>query len=111
MSSTPQPSLPHAQYERFESMREYEAMFDELIPKTERVIRIFDKSLAASYNTTARCELLRQFLRADPLNRLYIVVHEVEGPRPGVPALRDAAAALQPHGQSAADAALGAAHL
>ena len=51
-------------------------MLDELIPRTERVIRIFDKSLSAAYNTTARCELLRQFLRANPLNRLYIVVHE-----------------------------------
>ena len=59
-------------------MREYEAMFDELIPKTERVIRIFDQSLYASYNS-ARCTLLRQFLRADPANRLHIVLHEVTG--------------------------------
>src|SRR5581483_135161 len=72
------PPLPHAQYERFESMRQYEEMFDELVPKTQRVIRIFDKALPAAYNSTARCELLTTFLRADPLNRLYIVVHETE---------------------------------
>ena len=77
-SPTPQPSLPHSQYARFEGMRGYEAMFDELIPKTVRVIRIFDKSLYPSYNA-ARCTLLRQFLRADPANRLHVVLHEVRG--------------------------------
>ena len=78
MTSTPQPALPHAQYERFESKREYDAMFDELIPKTERIIRIFDKELTATYNGTGRCDLIRRFLRADPVNRLFIVVHEVD---------------------------------
>ena len=72
------PSLPHAQYERFESLREYDAMFDELVPKTQRVIRVFDKALPLSYNAQSRCELLTQFLRADPLNRLFIVLHETE---------------------------------
>lgn len=59
-------------------MREYERMFDELVPRTERVIRIFDKALGASYNSAGRCELVRQFLRADPVNRLFIVVQEIE---------------------------------
>ena len=77
-STTPQPALPHASYERFESLRQYEAMLDELIPQTQRVIRVFDKSLSASYNSTARCDLLRDFLRANPLNRLFIVVHEAD---------------------------------
>lgn len=72
----PQGVLPHAQYERFESLRELEDMFDELVPQTERVIRIFDKALSARYNTPARCSLLRGFLRANPLNRLYIVLHD-----------------------------------
>jgi hypothetical protein len=76
MDSTPSTALPHAEYERFESMREYEVMFDELVPTTQRVIRIFDRSLSAHYNTPGRCTLLREFLRADPLNRLYIVLHE-----------------------------------
>ena len=74
----PQGVLPHAEYERFESMREFEEMFDELIRKTQRVIRIFDRSLSARYNTPARCSLLREFLRADPLNRLFIVLHDTE---------------------------------
>ncbi|HEV7799616.1 MAG TPA: hypothetical protein VGP15_00940 [Burkholderiales bacterium] len=78
MSSPPLPVLPHADYQRFESMRQYEAMLDELIPQTQRVIRIFDKSLSAAYNASARCEFLRQFLRADPLNRLFIIVHEAD---------------------------------
>src|SRR5690349_10848012 len=71
-------ALPHAQYERFESVRQLDAMFDELVPKTQRVIRIFEKSLGPAYNTTARCDLLATFLRADPLNRLFLVVHETE---------------------------------
>jgi len=74
----PLPALPHAQYERFESVRELEDMFDELIPQTQSVIRIFDRSLSARYNTPGRCERFRDFLRADPLNRLFIVVHDVE---------------------------------
>jgi hypothetical protein len=74
----PQGVLPHAEYERFESMREFDEMFDELVPKTQRVIRIFDKSLSARYNTPGRCDLLRTFLRADPLNRLFIVLHDTE---------------------------------
>ena len=78
MISTPRPALPHAEYERFESMRQYEAMFDELVRTTQRVIRIFDKSLSASYNASARCDLLRDFLRADPLNRFFIVLHDAD---------------------------------
>ena len=72
------PGLPHAEYERFESLRELDAMFEELVPQTERVIRIFDKALSARYNSPVRCDLLRSFLRANPLNRLYIVLHEPE---------------------------------
>ena len=72
------PPLPHAQYERFESMRDYDAMLDELVPQTQRMIRVFDKALSPSYNAQARCDLLTQFLRADPLNRLFIVLHETE---------------------------------
>jgi hypothetical protein len=78
MSSTPHPALPHAQYARFESIREYEAMLDALVPTTQRNIRIFDKSLSGSYNTPVRCELLKQFLRSNPLNRLFVVLHEAD---------------------------------
>lgn len=78
MSSLPLTGLPHADYQRFESLRQFEAMLDELIPQTQRVIRIFDRALSAAYNSTARCDLIRQFLRADPLNRLYVVVHDTD---------------------------------
>lgn len=78
MTSAPRPVLPHADYQRFESLREYEAMFDALVPTTQRIIRIFDKSLSATYNTASRCDLLRSFLRADPLNRLFIVLHDTD---------------------------------
>jgi hypothetical protein len=78
MSVRPQSGLPHATYERFDSARELEDMFDELIRETQRVIRIFDRSLSARYDSPQRCELLRQFLRADRLNELLIVVHEAQ---------------------------------
>src|SRR5690606_29933347 len=70
---------PDAQYRRFEGMREYEQLIDELIPQTQRVIRVFEKALAPTWNTRHRQELLRHFLLGDRLNRLYIVVH---GARP-----------------------------
>ena len=72
----PQRALPHASYERFESVQTLEDMFDELLRKTQRFMRIFDRSLSARYNTPLRCELIRDFLRADPLNRLFVVLHE-----------------------------------
>lgn len=80
MTNDPAPSagLPHAKYERFESVRQMEDMFDALVPQTERVIRVFDRSLSARYNVPARCDLVRAFLRADPLNRLYIVLHDTD---------------------------------
>lgn len=76
MSSTLPSGLPHADYQRFESLRQFDTMLDELIPQTQRVIRVFDRALSAAWNATARCDLLRQFLRADPGNRLYLVLHE-----------------------------------
>jgi hypothetical protein len=77
--TTPSLPLPNAEYRRFDTAAEYEAMFDELVPRTQRIIRIFDRALSASYNTPARCELVRIFLRADPLNRLEIVLHAPQG--------------------------------
>lgn len=74
----PQRALPHASFERFESVQTLEDMFDELLGETQRVVRIFDRSLSARYNTPLRCQLIRDFLRADPSNRLFIVLHEPE---------------------------------
>jgi hypothetical protein len=71
-------NLPHAQYRRFEGMREFEKLVDELIPQTQSRIRIFDRSLSHAYNSPHRHELLRQFLLANRLNRLFIVLHEVD---------------------------------
>jgi hypothetical protein len=76
----PQPTgnLPHAQYRRFEGMREYQAVIDELIPGTQRYIRVFDQGLSRAWSTPARYEMLRQFLLANRYNRLLIVVHDAE---------------------------------
>ena len=68
--------LPNAQYRRFESFREYDALFDEWIPRTQNIIRVVDRALPKSWNSSERDNLLRQFLRADPLNRLHVIVHE-----------------------------------
>lgn len=69
-------NLPHAEYRRFESLREYEAVIDELIPQTQRVIRIFDKTLSRAYNSPQRFEALHRFLLSSRTNRLIIVLHE-----------------------------------
>lgn len=74
----PTRNLPNAEYRRFEGMREYEAIVDELIPRTQRIIRVFDQGLSRAWNTTRRHELLRQFLLANRTNRLLIVVHDAE---------------------------------
>ena len=71
-------NLPHAQYRRFDGMREFETLFDEMIPQTQSAIRIFDKALSREYNSPPRHEALRQFLLASRSNRLMIVVHEPE---------------------------------
>jgi hypothetical protein len=71
-------NLPNAEYRRFEGMREYESLLDDLIPQTQRAIRVFDCSLSPSWNTSARFEALRQFLLAHRSNRLLIVVHDAD---------------------------------
>ena len=69
-------NLPNAEYRRFEGMREYEALIDQLIPQTQRTIRIFDKTLSRAYNTAQRFEALRRFLLTGRANRVMIVLHE-----------------------------------
>jgi hypothetical protein len=71
-------NLPHAQYRRFQGMREFETLIDQMIPRTQSRIRVFDRSLSRAYNSPERYELLRQFLLANRLNRLLIVLHEVD---------------------------------
>lgn len=67
---------PNAEYRRFESRREYDAIIDQVIPQTQRIIRVFDKSLSPDYNGSTRIALLQQFLLANRSNRLLIVLHE-----------------------------------
>jgi hypothetical protein len=71
--------LPYASYERFEGAREFDAMFDGLIARSQRAIRIFDRTLSGAFNSPERCERLAQFLRAGGPDRLHIVVHETRG--------------------------------
>ena len=68
---------PNAVYRRFEGMREYELLIDQMIPLAQRIIRVFDKSLSNRYNSATRIDLLARFLRADRMNRLLIITHDV----------------------------------
>jgi hypothetical protein len=74
MTNTPA-SAPE-KYRRFDSFKEYEALFDSLIPRTETVIRVFDRALPVAWNSAQRAQLLRNFLRRNPLNRLNVVLHD-----------------------------------
>lgn len=78
MTAATGPSLPITHYRRFESFKEYETLIDTLLPQTETVVRVFDHALPAAWNSVQRTTLLRQFLRNNPINRLYIVLHETE---------------------------------
>ncbi len=71
-------NLPHAEYRRFESNREYQECIDRLIPLTQSVIRVFDKTLSQPWNSAARIQLLKQFLLASRVNRIHIVVHDTK---------------------------------
>ena len=69
-------ALPLKQYRRFESFREYELLFDGWVPRTEAVIRVFEHTLPPAWNSASRMDLLRQFLRVNPINRLLLILHE-----------------------------------
>ena len=71
------------------SRPEYEELIDALIPQTQRAIRVFDRSLSRSWNSSSRCAALRHFLLASRLNRLYIVVHDVQAVEREFPRLLD----------------------
>lgn len=72
----PPAGLPTARYVRFDSYREYEDRLDALLPRALAVIRIFENRLSARYNSRARCDLLRAFLRGATTRRLLVVVHD-----------------------------------
>jgi len=71
-------NLPNAEYRRFEGVRQYEELIDELIPQAQRVIRVFDKTLSRTWDSPQRNEALRRFLLTNRVNRLFIVVHDAE---------------------------------
>lgn len=75
MAAEERSNLPNAEYRRFESLREYEAIIDATIPQTERCIRVFDRELSKAWNGSERHEALRRFLLSSRLNRLQVVVH------------------------------------
>jgi hypothetical protein len=67
---------PASGYRRFSSMREYEELIDQLIPRAQATIRVFDRMLSAGYNSPQRYDLLSAFLKASRSRRLFIVVHD-----------------------------------
>ncbi len=69
---------PLTRYRRFESFREYESLIDAITPRTESVIRVFERALPRSWNEGSRIELLRQFLLKNRTNKLLIVVHNTD---------------------------------
>ena len=75
MSDSALPGNPLSSYRRFESFREYEMLFDDMVPKTESVIRVFDRMLSRAWNGAGRISLLREFLLRNRANKLLIVVH------------------------------------
>ena len=64
------------QYQKIESVADYEAAIDAVIARANRNIRIFDKQASTAYNSPNRYELLRSFLLASRANRLRIVLHD-----------------------------------
>lgn len=75
-SQTRAPStLPLTRYRRFESFKEYESLLDAMAPRTESVIRVFDRILPRTWNNSARIELIRGFLLRNRGNKLMMVLH------------------------------------
>jgi hypothetical protein len=68
--------LPIKQYRRFDSFKEYEALFDKWVPLTQATIRVFEQSLSRNWNSPERNALLRHFLREDATRRLQILLHD-----------------------------------
>lgn len=84
--STPEGN-PLTRYRRFESFREYESLIDAITPRTESVIRVFERALPRSWNEGSRIELLRQFLLKNRTNKLLVVVHNTDNLQRELPRL------------------------
>ncbi len=57
---------------------EYENAIDAVLQKATSKVRIFDQTLAGSYNSPSRCAALQGFLRASRRNSLQIVLHDTQ---------------------------------
>ena len=64
---------------KLEGVAQIEAAIDTVIASATRSLRIFDRSLSREYNSVRRHDLLRGFLLASRVNRVYIVVHDTVG--------------------------------
>lgn len=80
---------PLMQYRRFESFKEYEALLDDMLPKTESIIRVFDRNLSRDWNSAARMALLRGFLLRSRINKLMIVLHATDNIERELPRLME----------------------
>lgn len=64
------------QYQKIESVADYEAAINMVIAQARRNICIFDKQASSAFNSIERCELLHSFLLASRINRVRIVMHD-----------------------------------
>lgn len=78
---------PLSHYRRFESFREYEALFDATMPQTESIVRVFDRTLSRAWNDTTRIGLLREFLLRNRTNKLMVILHIADNIKRDLPRL------------------------
>ena len=67
--------------------KDYESAIDRVIALALGRVRIFDRRLGRDYNAQERVGLLRNFLLANPANRIAIVVHDADNIRTDCPRL------------------------
>ncbi len=60
----------------FTSRNQYEEYVNEVISSAQYELRIFEKELGASYNTSTRHSAFRSFLLASRRSRIRIIVHD-----------------------------------
>lgn len=91
MLEPPSGRNPLSRYRRFESFREYESLFDAMVPQTESMIRVFDRVLSRAWNETARMLILREFLLKNRTNKLMVVLHAIDNIERELPRLSELA--------------------
>ena len=70
---------PQPQHRKLTGNAEYEAALDELLSRSQRTLRIFDRQLGTGFNSVHRHDLLRSFLMRSRTNKLDIVLHDASG--------------------------------